>query len=466
MQTDTFDTVIVGAGPGGLFAAHAILRDRPNSRLLIVDAGRSLAARQQLPPIDLGGAGGAGMYLGGRLYLGPATIPILPPVTVPAALRPILTGDEYLARAQEVDAILHSYGVVAELREEPSERLAAAVVDAQRIGLEYTISYPSRVVPAEDRHIALAKVLDDLAHRGASQVFRTAVTSVQRDGATFTLTLQDVDDPNAIRPVSANTLLLAPGRYGADWLVATARELGAGVVALPATFGVRLEMPLAAYAPLTDINPDPRLQLTLPSDAVIKTYATCPGGHVTAITRYGRLVASGVPLPIGERGPNTTVAILLQPGVEGSTTAWPSGEDYARRLNASHSTALIVQRMGDLRRHVPTSAAALAANSVRPSCETAVPGALHDVYPPQFWAALDDLLGRIATLAPALANDDLLVYGPAEERFWHVTTANDLQTTVPGLFVAGDGPGQSQGAVQAAVAGLLAGAGLAHYLTS
>jgi uncharacterized FAD-dependent dehydrogenase len=465
VQSNSFDTVIVGAGPAGLFAAHALLRAAPSAHLLIVDAGRSLPGRQQLPPTDLGGAGGAGLYLGGRLYLGPATIPVLPPVTVPAALRPILQGDAYLARAQEVDTILRSYGVVADLRQEPSAQLAAAVAAAQRLGLEYTISYPQRVAPADDRRRALSKLLDDLARRGAAQLFRTSVTSARRDGAAFALTLQDLDDPRATRLITAHTLLLASGRYGADWLVASARHLGANVVSLPTTFGVRLEMPLGAYAPLTDVNPDPRLQLALPSDAVIKTYATCPGGLVTALTRYGRLVASGVPLPLGERGPNTTVAILLQPGAEGSATSWPSGEDYARRLNDAHPGALVVQRLADLRRRIPTSAAALAANSVLPTCETATPGALHDTYPPPFWRAMDDLLSRIATLAPALPSDDLLVYGPAEERFWHVPTDDQMQSTLPGLFVAGDGPGQSQGAVQAAVAGLLAGAGLARYLS-
>src|SRR5262249_31315654 len=92
------------------------------------------------------------------------------------------------------------------------------------------------------------------------------------------------------------------------------------------------------------------------------------------------------------------------------------------------------------------------------------PGALHNVYPPAYWAAFDDLVERIEWLAPDLQADDLLLYGPAEERFWHFLTDTRLQTTVPGLFVAGDGPGQSQGAIQAGVAGLLAGEGVAQHL--
>src|SRR5258708_25694138 len=87
------------------------------------------------------------------------------------------------------------------------------------------------------------------------------------------------------------------------------------MIPLPSAFGVRLEVSAAAYAPLTDINPDPRLQLQR-GDALVKTYATCPGGRVAGVTRYGRLVASGVPRPVGQRGPATTFAVLVQPGAE------------------------------------------------------------------------------------------------------------------------------------------------------
>ena len=223
-------------------------------------------------------------------------------------------------------------------------------------------------------------------------------------------------------------------------------------------------MPIDAYAPLTEIYPDPRLQLTFPNDAVIKTYATCPGGLVTAITRYGRLVASGVPLPIGERGPNTTVAVLLQPGAVGAATAWPSGEGYARTLNEAHPGVLVVQRLADLRRRVPTSAAALAANSVRPSCDAATPGALHDVIRPSSGTRWTTSSAASARSRPPSPTTICCSTAPPKSASG-TSPPTILQSTVPGLFVAGDGPGQSQGAVQAGVAGLLAGTGLANYLS-
>ncbi len=259
--------------------------------------------------------------------------------------------------------------------------------------------------------------------------------------------------------------MLAPGRLGAEWLSATVSALGGTVVALPTAFGARVEVAASAYAALTDVNPDPRLQLGLDSDAVAKTYATCPGGEVTAITRYHRLVATGIPLPTGARHSSTTFAVLVQPGTQGAASIWRGTDAIARAANERSPETLIVQRLADVRAGTATTGVALAANSVRPTCARAKPGALHDLYPAAYWSALDDLLVRVERIAPGTDISDALVYGPAEERFWLFPTDDSLQTDVPGLFVAGDGPGHSQGVIQAGVAGMLASAGIAHYLS-
>jgi uncharacterized FAD-dependent dehydrogenase len=379
---------------------------------------------------------------------------------------PVLEGEAYLARAREVDGIFQSFGATAEVREGPSEQLAKAVENGRAAGLDYVVSYPARLLGVEERRAVLRRLLTALERRGAVPAFDTEVAAVERVAEGFLLTLVPVATEGAqARRVRARCLVLAPGRYGAEWLVRVAGALGARVLNLPSAFGVRVELPAEAYHPLTAVNPDPRLHLTLADDAVIKTYATCPGGLVTAVERYGRLVASGVPLPMRERGPHTTFAVLVQPGARGAAGVWRGGEEYARVLNERHAGMLVAQRLADLLRDTATTPESLAAGAVRPTCAVVAPGALHDVYPPAYWAAFNDLLGRIEQLAPQLRADDLLLYGPAEERFCYFPTDAHLQTSVAGLFVAGDGPGQSQGAIQAGVAGLLAGGGVAHALT-
>lgn len=465
-DTNLTDVTIVGAGSAGLLAAYELLRLRPGTRVTVIEAGPPLQTRVIEPAGNTAGYGGAGFYLGGRLFLGAATVPVMPPVTPPATMQPILAGETYLRYARAVDDLYTQLGARSPVRPEPPPPLAEAAAHAASAGLDYILSYPSRVLPMAERRAVLAGLRAWLEERGVRLRFAARATTIRREAYGFTLAL----DPAGTAPASdaaprlrTRALLLAPGRYGTEWLVQTATELGAQLVELPVTFGVRLEFAAAAYAPLSDLNPDPRLQLRLARDAVIKTYATCPGGSVAPIMRYGTLVASGLPVLLADRGPNTTMAVLLQPGIAGAAGEWHGGDTLAARVHARYPNALVVQRLEDVRTRRATTPAALEAHSVRPTYPTA-PGAIHDLYPPAFWAACEDLLQRIARLAPAIATGDALVYAPAEERFWHVPTDAGLQTSVPGLFVAGDAPGQSQGAIQAGVTGLLSGAGLARLL--
>lgn len=461
------DLLIVGSGAAGLLAAHETLRRRPGTRVVIVDAGLSLRERPEATQSQMVGFGGAGLYLGGRLYLGPATIPVPPAVSAPPEFRAVLEGVEYAKHAGAVDALFSELGATARVRPAPEGALADAVEAARAAGLEYVTSYPARIMERDERLTVMRHMRERLEAWGAVFAFGTRVESVTRTDDGFAAQVRALDGgPAAMtHTLSARALILAPGRYGAEWLVATARELGVAVAPMPTAFGIRLEFDAEGYAALTSVNPDPRLQLALPAvDALIKTYATCPGGLVAPVRRYGALVASGVPLPLDRRGPTTTFAALLQPGAIGAEGAWKGTDALVRTINAESPDALIVQRLGDIRRTRPTSAASLRGNAVQPSCAQAVPGALHERYPGSYWQALDALLARVSRLVPEVAWEDALAYGPAEERFWRFPTDDTLQTNVPGIFVAGDGPGQSQGVIQAGVAGTLAGWGAAGML--
>src|SRR5258708_38207365 len=222
----------------------------------------------------------------------------------------------------QVDSLLTRVGAHVAPQAAPSSALAAAVAAAGSAGLDYVTSYPARLLPPAEREAVLRGLLTALETAGVPLAFGTRVGTVVRDGDGFRLALFPSGNAGAEpRTLWSRTLVLAPGRYGLEWLVGVASALGARMIALPSAFGVRLEVSAAAHAPLTDINPDPRLQLQR-GDALVKTYATCPGGRVAGLTRYRRPVASARPPPVPPRAPATTFPVLAQPDAEPAPGTW------------------------------------------------------------------------------------------------------------------------------------------------
>ncbi|MGH2485807.1 MAG: hypothetical protein ACRDHE_07345, partial [Ktedonobacterales bacterium] len=330
----------------------------------------SLRERPEATQSQMVGFGGAGLYLGGRLYLGAATIPVPPVVSASPDFRAILEGAEYSEQAGVVDALFSELGATAHVRAAPEGALADAVEAARDVGLEYVTSYPARIMERDERLAVMRRLRERLEAWGAVFAFGTRVERIKQTDDGFSARLRATADEQAESyAMTARALILAPGRYGAEWLVATARDLDVAVAPMPTAFGVRLEFDAQGYAALTSVNPDPRLQLTLPEvDAIIKTYATCPGGLVAPVRRYGALVASGVPLPLDRRGPTTTFTALLQPGAVGAEGAWKGTDALATTVNAGSPDALVAQRLGDIRHRQPTDLATLRANAVQPSC--------------------------------------------------------------------------------------------------
>ena len=116
----------------------------------------------------------------------------------------------------------------------------------------------------------------------------------------------------------------------------------------------------------------------------------------------------------------------------------------------------ILQRMGDLRRGRRSTWHRVNKGYIDPTLKDVICGDIAMALPERILTNLVEGLGQLNRVVPGVANDETLLYAP-EIKFFatQVATSSELETSIGGLYVAGDGPGVAGNIVSAAATGLI-----------
>jgi uncharacterized FAD-dependent dehydrogenase len=446
------DTLVVGAGPGGLMAA--LRAAAPGRTVVVLDQGdditdriRSRQAGADEKRTITSGFGGAGLFSDGKLCLshriGSTVAHRFPAAEVEERQRAI---DELLRAGEE--APLH--GADPKTADQLAQR-------AHELGLEY-LHYPVRHIGSDQlvrmtsslrRHVeAVAQV-----HCG---VRCTDVRPATRPGARWEIQL---DGPGGPHRLCAENLVLAPGKVGASWLREVGTQLGLPRAVAQPKLGFRLEGPRSMLDPLLAVATDPKVIWKAGTPrAEVRTHCVCYGGEVVPAA-YQDLTLVGGHSTSGHEYDRTNTAVLATAGTELPMTAARVRELVAE-INQRTSGRVMAQSLGDFLSGIPTSRpVAEAADGFTPSLPDAVPGNLAALFPSPIAALLREYLHRLAQLCPQVLRDHNVLYGPAVERWAdRFKVTNGMQAPHhPGLYLVGDGPGLTGGIIGAAESGWLAG---------
>ena len=424
----TFDVIIVGAGPAGVFAALE-LSERSDLDVLILDKGpeidrRHCAARGPGgrcthcdPCAIMTGWGGAGAFSDGKLTLSPAVGGRLPEILGPERTTELV---------QRVDETYVTFGAEGPIYGTRSDAVEDLEKRAALSGLRF-VSVPIRHMGTERCVEIMGGMHDELVDRGVTVRTRTPVAR----------------------------LLTEDGR-----VVGVETEAGDRGLTLdrnPGDLGVRVELPAVVLEPITKLVYESKfIYYSKAFDDRARTFCMCPYGEVSTEFAGDVMTVNGHSFA-ESRTANTNFAILVSKTfTEPFDDPIAYGRSIARLANLL-GDGVIVQRLGDLesgRRSTPTR---LGRSVVTPTLPSATPGDLNLVLPYRYVVTILEMLHALDELAPGVASRHTLLYG-VEVKFYscRIKLTPEMETEVENLFACGDGAGVTRGLVQASASGLLA----------
>jgi uncharacterized FAD-dependent dehydrogenase len=447
----SYDVVIVGAGPGGIFAALE-LAAAGVTRVLLAEKGHPLDKRS-CPAHEKGcrgckvcaimtGWGGAGAFSDGKLTLS---------ADVGGWLSEFVGRDALLEHIDYADDIWCRFGAPALVHAPAAEDEARLVHDASLADM--------RLVPMRIRHLGtdrspkvLGAMREHLEAAGIEVATDTGVARILAEEGRVTGV--ELADGGIVR---AGAVIAAPGREGSEWLAGQAKDLGIKLVSNAVDIGVRVETLASVMEPLTDPLYEAKLiYFSRAFGDEVRTFCMNPHGEVTTEC-YGDIYTVNGHSYAERQLPNTNFAVLVsQTFTEPFHEPILYGTSIARLANLL-GDSILVQRLGDLRAGRRSTAERLAQSIVEPSLPGATPGDLSFVLPYRHLTDIIEFLDAMDQLVPGVADPHTLLYG-VEVKFYssRLELDPDLQTRIAGLYAVGDGAGVTRGLMQSSVSGVVA----------
>lgn len=444
-----YDVIIVGAGPGGIFAAYELAKKGPDLKIGVFEAGHALEKRKC--PIDgekvkscikckscsiMSGFGGAGAFSDGKYNI---------------------TNDfggtlyEYIGKTKAIELMKYVDDINMAYGGEGTKMYSTTGTQFNKICLQNKL----KLLNASVRHLGTDinyVVLENLYNELKEKVdfyFDTPVEKLEMIDGRYVVHCKD-------KTYDSEKCIISVGRIGSKWMETICKDLNIQTKSNRVDLGVRVELPAVIFSHLTDELYESKIVYrTEKFEDNVRTFCMNPYGAVVNENTNGIVTVNGHSYDDPEKHTeNTNFALLVAKHFsEPFKDSNGYGESIARLSNMLGG-GVIVQRFGDLVRGRRSTESRIEDGMVRPTL-SATPGDLSLVLPKRILDGIIEMIYALDKIAPGTANDDTLLYG-VEVKFYNMEVEVDenLESNHKGLYIIGDGSGVTHSLSHASASGV------------
>ena len=466
-----YDIIAIGMGPSSIFMAYELIKNKSNKKVLLIEEGK--AVEKRACPIEktgkcvhckpfcniTSGFSGAGAFSDGKLSL---YNPNDDDIYIGGDLHKYIGIEETKKLIDYTDQIYLDFGADKHLEGiDHPEEISKLYEKAKKADLNL-ISIPIRHLGTEKSHELYGKIEKYLEDNGVDMKFETIVSDLIVENNTVKgvkiKPSSKIDDEEAeVEEIFADTVVVAVGRKGANWLTNICEkhniETEPGIVDI----GVRYEL---SDEVMKDVNKymyeGKFIGRPYPFRDKVRTFCQNPSGFVSSEVYDNNMTLVNGHSYKEKKSTNTNLAILVSHHFSHPfNKPIEYGRNVAKNLNELGGNAVVVQRLGDIKRGKRTWQEDLDNNKVVPTLKAAVPGDITFALGYRTMTDILQFIGEMDKVVEGFANPENLLYGP-EIKFYsnRVKIDKNLESSVKGLYSIGDGGGLTRGLMMASCSGV------------